>query len=129
MLHGSCLCGAVVVYESAALASPIGLCHCRTCQEAHASAYAPTAGTPRAGFKWTKGAGIVTAFESTLGNSRWFCPRCGTHLMAEWRDKDQVILRAGSLDTPLDQKPVVHIRTNAMLEAPDGIPKLPEGVR
>ena len=131
MLRGSCLCGAIA-YESAALSSAIGLCHCRTCQKAHASAYAPTARTPRATFKWTKGTDLVTAFESTPGKNRWFCPRCGTHLMAEWHDKDQVILRVGSLDTPLDQKPVVHIwmsHANPMLEAPDGIPKLPEGAR
>src|SRR5262245_619038 len=129
MLRGSCLCGAVA-YESGDLAGPIGLCHCRTCQKAHASAYAPTARAPRAAFKWTKGGDVVAAFESTPGKNRWFCPKCGTQLMAEWRDQDQVILRVASLDTQLDQKPVVHIwmsHANGMLEAPDGIPRLPEG--
>jgi hypothetical protein len=129
MLRGSCLCGAVA-YEADALTSPIGLCHCRTCQKAHASAYAPTARTSRAQFKWTKGGQTVAAYESTPGKNRWFCPKCGTHLMAEWRDKDEVILRVGSLDTQLEEKPVVHIwmsHANAMLEAPDDIPRLPEG--
>jgi hypothetical protein len=42
MLVGSCLCGSVR-YQCGDLASPIGLCHCRTCQKAHSSAYAPTA--------------------------------------------------------------------------------------
>lgn len=129
MLQGSCLCGAVA-YECETLASPIGLCHCRTCQKAHASAYVPTSRVSRATFRWTAGADIVAAFESTPGKNRWFCPRCGTHLMAEWRDQDQVILRIGSLDTLPEQKPVVHIwmdHANAMLEAPDGISRMPQG--
>ncbi len=130
MLKGSCLCGAVA-YETDALTSPIGLCHCRTCQKAHASAYAPTARVARAGFRWTKGEDVVAKFESTPGEkARWFCPRCGAHLMAEWYKLDQVILRVGSLDTLLEETPVVHIwmsHATPMLEAPDGIPKLPEG--
>jgi len=131
MLSGSCLCGAVA-YEAGALTSPIGLCHCRTCQKAHASAYAPTARSPRTAFKWTKGGDVVAAYESSPGKNRWFCPKCGTHLMAEWTHMDQVILRVGSLDTQLSDKPVVHIwmsHANAMLEAPPGIPELPEGRR
>ncbi len=119
MIKGSCLCGAVH-YESADLASPIGLCHCRTCQKAHASGYNPTALAPRDGFRWAKGENTVAAFESTPGKNRWFCPKCGTQLMAEWTDKDQVIIRVGSLDTILDQQPAVHIYMDdatGMLEA------------
>jgi len=130
MLDGSCLCGAVA-YRCSALSTPIGLCHCRTCQKAHASAYAPTARVARSGFRWTRGEEIVSAFESTPGKRRWFCPKCGTHLMAEWKDQDQVILRVGSLDTEVDQTPVVSIwmsHANKALEAPSGIPELPEGL-
>ncbi|MBI1251134.1 MAG: aldehyde-activating protein [Alphaproteobacteria bacterium] len=129
MLQGSCLCGAVA-YESGPLATPIGLCHCRTCQKAHASAYAATARTARADFRWTRGGDLVAAFASTPGKKRWFCPRCGTHLMAEWTDQDQVILRVGSLDTLLDQRPVVHIwmaDATPMLEPPAGLPMFEKG--
>ena len=129
MLGGSCLCGAVA-YECGPLATPIGLCHCRTCQKAHASAYAPTARISRTAFKWVRGEDVVTAFESTPGKNRWFCPRCGTHLMAEWADQDEVILRVGSLDTLLDQKPAVHIwmsDATPMLEAPPSIPAFEKG--
>lgn len=131
MLVGSCLCGSVR-YECGELASPIGLCHCRTCQKAHSSAYAPTARADRPNFKWTAGADIVSAFESTPGKSRWFCPKCGTHLMAEWKGQDQVIIRVGSLDTALEEKPVVHIwmsHASPMIEAPPGIPTFPEGIQ
>jgi hypothetical protein len=129
MLHGSCLCGAVA-YESGDLTTPIGLCHCRTCQKAHASAYAPTARVKRLGFRWVIGGETVTYFESSPGKRRWFCPSCGTHLMAEWVGQEEIILRVGSLDDELGETPKVHIwmsHANAMLEAPDGIPELPEG--
>jgi len=129
MIIGSCLCQAVA-YEADQLASPIGLCHCRTCQKAHASAFIATARVRRGEFRWTKGADVVAAFESTPGKNRWFCPRCGSHMMAEWKDADQVILRIGTVESGLDTKPVVHIwmaHANALLEAPDGIPQFPEG--
>lgn len=128
MIEGSCLCGKVA-YRCGNLLSPIGLCHCRTCQKAHASAYAPTARAAKATFEWTRGSDIVAAFESTPGKNRWFCPNCGSHLMAEWQDQDQVILRVGSVDTPLDQRPVVHIfmaDSNPALEAPPGTPEFAE---
>jgi hypothetical protein len=130
MIDGSCLCGAVA-YRSGDLTSPIGLCHCRTCQKAHASAYAPTARVKRDAFAWIHGGDVVTYFESTPGKRRWFCPRCGTHLMAEWVGRDEVILRVGSIDTELEARPAVHIwmsHANAMLEAPAGIREFPEGV-
>lgn len=131
MLQGSCLCGAVA-YESGPLTTPIGLCHCRTCQKAHASAYAATARSAREQFKWTKGEDVVAAFESSPGKDRYFCPRCGTHLVAMVKGYAEVVLRVGSLDTLLDQRPAVHIwMTDAtpMLEPEDSTPRLPEGRR
>ena len=97
MIRGSCLCGAVA-YEAGELSGPMGHCHCRTCQKAHSAAFATTARTMRDGFRWTRGGEVVTAFESTPGKNRWFCPRCGSHLMAEWRASDAVILRIGCVD-------------------------------
>jgi hypothetical protein len=129
MIEGSCLCGAIG-YEALRLSSPIGLCHCRTCQKAHASAYAPTARAHRSEFRWTRGADLVAGFESSPGKIRHFCPRCGTHLMAEWVTMDQVIVRVGSIDTPLDERPAVHIwmsQASPWLEPAAGMPRLPEG--
>lgn len=129
MIEGSCLCGDVR-YEAEALTSTIALCHCRTCRKAHATAYAATARVARSGFKWTSGADLVAAFESTPGKLRWFCPRCGSHLMAEWTAYHEVILRLGSVDTPLDARPEVHIWMShalAALEAPPDMPMLLEG--
>ncbi len=129
MLEGSCLCGDIN-YTAAALTSSIALCHCKTCQKSHASAYAATARVARSGFAWTKGADKVVAYESTPGKLRWFCPRCGSHLMAEWTGYHEVILRVATIDTPLDERPETHIwmsHARDSLEAPPGLPVLPEG--
>lgn len=53
-IPGSCLCGKVR-YEIDGLATPIGFCHCRTCQKAHAAAAAPTARVHRDNFRWVAG--------------------------------------------------------------------------
>jgi len=110
MLSGSCLCGAVRYAVNGAL-GPIGHCHCRTCRKAHAAAFATTARAARGDFRWTAGADVVTAFESTPGKRRWFCPRCGSHLMAAWEGEDTVIVRVGSLDDDPGSRPLVHIWT------------------
>ena len=129
MIEGSCFCGAVA-YRAESL-GPIGHCHCHTCQKIHSAAFATTARAPRAGFAWTRGADTVASIESTPGKLRHFCPRCGTHLVAEWKDQDAVIVRVASLDAPLPSKPVIHIWTSHQAEFfdfEDGLPRLPESV-
>ena len=129
MIRGSCLCGAVA-YQAAALSGPIGHCHCRTCQKAHSAAFATTARVKRADFAWTKGADVVANFESSPGKLRHFCPRCGSHLMAEWPAEDEVILRIGSVDDGLAAMPVAHIWVShapAWDTARDELPRFSEG--
>jgi hypothetical protein len=128
MLSGSCLCGAVR-YEIAGELGPIGNCHCRTCRKAHAAAFATTARADRTAFRWSVGESVVASFESTPGKKRFFCPRCGSHLIAAWDAAPHVIVRVGSLDTDPGRRPVVHIWTSQKApwhEISDGLPQLAE---
>ena len=130
MIRGSCLCGAVA-YEAAGLAGPVVHCHCRTCQKAHSAAFATTARVERADFRWTSGDGVRASIESTPGKLRHFCPRCGSHLMAEWRDAPQVILRIASVDAGLAAQPVAHIWTSQAATwdlGRDDLPRYPQGL-
>ena len=106
-MKGSCLCGAVA-YEVDRL-GPIGHCHCRTCRKAHAARFATTSRTDRSAFRWTRGESQLRSFESTPGKLRHFCPTCGSHLMAEWRGQDQVIVRVATLDDDPGAQAVAHI--------------------
>ncbi len=131
MIKASCLCGAVA-YEADGLSGPIGHCHCRTCQKAHAAAFATTARAMRSGFRWTRGDDARRSFESTPGKLRWFCSRCGSQLMAEWTAQDQVILRIDSVDEGIEgERPRAHIWVSH--QAPwdpgphDDLPRFAEG--
>lgn len=53
-MKGSCLCGAIE-YEIDSIDMPVAHCHCRTCQKAHATAFASTAGIMREHFRWLRG--------------------------------------------------------------------------
>ena len=110
IIKGSCLCGAIA-YEIDGPIGLIGHCHCRTCRKAHAAAFATTARVPRTNFRWMTGEDGLRAFESTPGKKRFFCPNCGSHLIAAWDHENDVILRVGSLSDDPGQKPQVHIWT------------------
>ncbi len=131
MLNGSCLCGDVA-YEVQAEAGPIVHCHCRTCRKAHGSAFSSVSNVPRTAFRWTRGADRLSAYESSPGKTRYFCARCGSHIMAERTDRDTVLLRLGCLDTPIADVPVLHIWRSECASWYDPkvvLPELPEGVQ
>lgn len=110
-MKGSCLCGASR-YEISALAGPIMHCHCMTCQKAHSAVFATTARVNRDDFRWVKGEDNLGSFESTPGKRRWFCRNCGSHLMAEWVDRPEVIVRVATLDEDPGVVPAAHIWTS-----------------
>lgn len=129
MLSGSCLCGAIR-YEIDAPLGPLGHCHCRTCRKSHAAAFATTARVARTAFRYVQGADRVGHYESTPGKRRFFCPQCGSHLVAAWDDAPDVIVRIGSLDDDPGGRPVVHIWTSERApwhEITDGLPVFEEG--
>ena len=128
VLAGGCLCGAIR-YEVAGALGPIGHCHCRTCRKAHAAAFATTARVDRSRFRWSSGEGLVASFESSPGKRRFFCPRCGSHLIAAWEGAPTVIVRVGSLDSDPGARPVVHIWTSQRApwhEITDALPQFAE---
>ena len=110
-MQGSCLCGAVR-YHFSALTGPIAHCHCHTCRKAHAAVFASTARVARDDFQWVSGQAALRNYESSPGKLRHFCGQCGSHLMAEWVDQAQVIVRVATLDADPGQQPDKHIWTS-----------------
>ncbi len=97
VLVGGCQCGAV---RYALYSQPTNphVCHCRMCQKAFGSYFAPLAGVPLADFAWIKGAPGV--FKSSQVVERGFCRDCGTPLFFRYTDKDRISVSLGSLDEP-----------------------------
>jgi hypothetical protein len=127
-MKGSCLCGAAK-YEASGLAGPIVHCHCITCQKAHSSAFTTTARVERADFRWLEGEDRLGSFESSPGELRWFCKNCGSHLMAEWIGRPEVIVRVATLDDDPGAIPRARIWTShdrAWLTYAENVPAYPE---
>ena len=77
---GGCACGAIR-YECSAAAAFAGNCHCRDCQRATGSAFAPLVFVPKSAVTIT---GDVKYYDVKGDSgqivSRGFCPACGTRL-------------------------------------------------
>jgi len=130
VFEGSCLCGQIT-YSVSCDPQPFGHCHCRTCRKAHSAAFSTVMSVPEAAFQWLQGADLLSSFESSLGKIRYFCSNCGSQLIADRPSTDYVLIRVGSIDTKIAEKPSGHIwRSDAAswYDPRDKLPMLPEGV-
>ena len=76
-ITGGCQCGAVR-YALHETPSHPHICHCRMCQKAFGSFFAPLTGVPRKQFELTRGS--LSTFKSSDQVERGFCKNCGTPL-------------------------------------------------
>jgi len=108
IFQGSCLCGGIH-YEIHGEIGDVIQCHCQRCRKANGTAFATNAPISSAAFKITQGENLVKKFAAS-GVYRWFCGECGSPLISS-RDAQPELyrLRIGTLDTPLQQKPQMHI--------------------
>jgi hypothetical protein len=101
-LAGGCQCGAVryAIYEP-----PYNphICHCRMCQKAFGSFFAPFVSIKNEGFAWTHGEPGI--FKSSEAVERRFCRDCGTPLSFSYHGSDHISVSIGSLDQPTKVKP------------------------
>lgn len=117
---GGCQCGAVRFRIEGALANA-SICHCRMCQKAFGSFYAPLATVPENGLTWTRGE--PKRFRSSSHVQRGFCAECGTPLTYE--APDGVALAIGAFDHPEEVAPAIQFGVEARLPFVDGIADLP----
>jgi hypothetical protein len=111
-LRGSCLCGDVA-FEAAGPLRLMSHCHCSMCRKSHGAAFGTFVGASAAGFRVVRGDALVAFFESSPGNRRGFCPRCGSTL---WNASagDHVFMPAGCLDDDPGVRPLAHIFVGSM---------------
>jgi hypothetical protein len=116
MHKGSCLCGAVK-YEIDGELGPINLCHCSKCRKANGSAFLAASLVKKADLRIVSGSDHLAEYESGPGVGRVFCKTCASPLYSR-RDAmpEAVRLRIGTLDTPIDGKPVAHIFVGSKAE-------------
>ena len=96
-ITGGCQCGAV---RYALHEEPTGahICHCRMCQKAFGSFFAPLVGVEQSAFELTRGE--LSLFKSSDPTERGFCNRCGTPLTIHDTHSSRIAVSIGSLDEP-----------------------------
>ena len=117
---GGCQCGAVRFHVEGALGDA-SVCHCRMCQKAFGSFYAPLVSVRGAKLTWTRGE--PKKFRSSNAVLRGFCSECGTPLSFE--APDGIGLAIGAFDDPTMVAPAIQWGVEAKLPYVDEIPQLP----
>lgn len=109
MLKGSCLCGGVQ-YEAEGPLIAMARCHCVQCRKASGAEFATNGSVSTEHFRVTAGEELLARYESSPGQFRVFCGRCGSPLFKRDEGKPyQVRLRLGCLDSDLEQTPLLHV--------------------
>ena len=125
MLQGSCLCGAIR-YEVSGAIGPLVYCHCSMCRKASGSSFATNAPVDAAGFRFTAGEDRLGRYESSPGEFRCFCTRCGSQLVKTYAKTSEVRIRMGTLEGDPGIGPIGHVMVGS--KAPwtrlaDGLPQ------
>jgi hypothetical protein len=127
MLIGSCLCGGVK-YEAEGPLILMARCHCVQCRKASGAEFATSGSVAKDGFRIVIGDHLLARYESSPGQFRVFCGRCGSPLFKEDVNRPhQVRLRLGCLDSDdVGQTPQFHVFVSekpSWSEICDGLPQ------
>ncbi len=124
-LTGGCQCGNIRYQINA---EPIGLyaCHCSECRKQSGSVHGLSLIVLTAAFEITAGTAKSWSRPTDRGTEMkcWFCGDCGNriyHQSATW--PDELSLKGGTLDQPVDVSAALHIWTASGLPSA----KIPEG--
>ena len=106
-------------------------CHCVQCRKASGADFATNATVSASRFKLLSGEELLSEFESSPGNFRVFCSRCGSPIMKRRPDDPNTIrLRLGCLEGDPGQRPVVHVfvsEKQSWTEIRDELPQFAKG--
>lgn len=131
---GRCTCGAV---KYALLKKPliVHCCHCRWCQRETGAAFALNAMIETSAAPVLQGAPEVIDTPSASGAGQRIsrCPTCKVALWSNYGGNDLMrFIRVGTLNTPDDFPPDIHIFTSSKqpwVTIPDVVPAVPEFYR
>ena len=100
MIHeGSCLCGGVR-YQIKGMLRDAYNCHCSMCRKLHASAFRTCAKVNSSDWVTVHGRDLLKTYESSPGEFKVFCSRCGSSIHTRFDSKPGVYaVPLGTLDT------------------------------
>ncbi len=121
-ITGGCQCGAVR-YALHEQPDDPHICHCRMCQKAFGSFFAPLTGVSLDKFEVTRGA--LAIFMSSDQTERGFCRDCGTPLSFHYVGRRRIAVSIGSLDEPTMVRPGRQYGIEARMPWFGELPDLP----
>jgi hypothetical protein len=107
MVQGRCLCGGV----SFEVTGDIGMamhCHCSMCRKVHGTPFGTEGVVAADGLRWLSGRDLLRRYESSPGNARSFCSRCGSCAPGEL-PTGIAMIPLGNLDGDPGARPLGHI--------------------
>jgi hypothetical protein len=122
-ITGGCQCGAIRYALHEQPGDP-DICHCRMCQKAFGSFFAPLASVPRDKFELTRSA--LATFMSSDQAERGFCRNCGTPLTFRYVHSERIAVSIGSLDEPEKVAPKNQVGIEGRLSWFATLPTLPD---
>ena len=104
--HGSCLCK-TVQYEVELPFERFLYCHCTRCRKATGSPHAANGFVKPEAFRWTQGASAVKRYDLPEAKrfGLQFCTNCGSKVPHHTRDRNWMVIPAGSLDEDPQSRP------------------------
>lgn len=108
---GRCMCGAIR-FSVAPPFTGIVSCHCKQCQQLHGN-YNPLVIAEKSNFSLTQGADTLRWYDSSPGNQRGFCSRCGSALFKQDTDGPKIKISVGSLDDTSDLHNIKNVGTES----------------
>ncbi len=130
MLTGHCLCGSVQ-YEISGKPLALLYCHCEECRRATGSSLNTSIFVRRGDFRIVSGDDALSFHESSPGNRRHFCSKCGSPVFKYFPEPPYLMtVRAGTLDSDPGVRPSGHIWVSEKApwyEITDGLPQFSKG--
>jgi len=113
MYTGHCLCN-TVQFEIHDEIRDIIYCHCSLCRRAQGSAFATNGIVRTEAFKLVTGEDNLSSYESSPGQTRYFCKSCGSPMLSRNTARPgQVRVRLGTITSDITERPSAHIFTGS----------------
>ncbi|MBC9247794.1 GFA family protein [Paracoccus sp. 11-3] len=100
-ITGGCLCGNIR-FEAAGRPCRVGICHCLDCRKHHGALFYAAAIFPQSS--------VTITGEMRGYGGRYFCPNCGSSVLA--RSGDEIEIHLGALDEPDQFTPTYEVWTS-----------------
>lgn len=130
-LHGSCLCQDIK-YTASRLVGPVLHCHCSMCRKATGAAFRTRVSVPSDALHWLTGEALLGRYDSSPGETRTFCGRCGATLVTFFKNHPHVVgLALGTLDADPVLRPAAHVYVASKApwyDITDDLPQFPDAL-